>query len=48
MGYSKLENIKKIKYHDPNGGQKTIYKVTTFSKYNLKTVVKDIIIYESL
>ena len=26
--HSELENIKKIKYHDPNGGQKTIYKVT--------------------
>ena len=26
--HSELENIKKIKCHDPNGGQKTIYKVT--------------------
>ena len=26
--HSEMENIKKLKYHDPNGGQKTIYKVT--------------------
>ena len=30
--HCRYENIKKIKYHDPNGGQKTIYKVTTSSK----------------
>lgn len=32
MGYSKLENIKKIKYHCPNGEQETNNKVTTSSK----------------
>ena len=26
--HSELENIKKIKYHRPNGGQETNYKVT--------------------
>ena len=26
--HSELENVKKIKYHLPNGGQETNYKVT--------------------
>ena len=30
--HSKFENVKKIKYNRPNGGQETNYKVTTINK----------------
>ena len=30
--HCQLENVKKVKYHRPNGGQETNYKVTIINK----------------
>ena len=30
--HSEVENVKKIKYHRPNGGQETNYKVTKLTE----------------